>query len=141
MNSLQKTVLTALFISAYFFGFSQTASSSGVEIANDHSALVHVYGQDWVEQNPTLVHAFENCRQNRISFTSIPLTDSDKYPLLSSFPLLTKRNPNVTGANFGNFDPATFNPFTYTIDFFSSVVQAIRIDGTEWVMIISPEKH
>ncbi len=141
MNSLQKTALITLFISAYSLGFSQTATSSGALIAKDHSALVYVYGQEWVENNPTLVQAFENCKQYRISFNSVPLTDSDKYPLLSSFPLMTKRNPNVVGVDFSAFNPDTFNPFTYNIEFFSSAVQAIRIDNTEWVMVITPEKH
>lgn len=141
MNSLQKTVLIALFISLFFSGYSQSATSSGVEIVKDHSALIDVFGQEWVDHNPTLVLAFENCRQNRISFVNETLTDFDKYPRLSSFPLMTKKNPNVTGVDFSNFNPVTFNPFTYNIEFFSSALQAIRIDGTEWVMIILPEKH
>jgi hypothetical protein len=138
MNQLTRYVACSLFLLFSSSLFSQTQSAGNVPLKKPHNDLISVYGQAWVANNPEVVALLEDCKQNRISFREEPLMTGDKYPLLSSFPLMTKNNPNVAGANFSNFTPDSFNPFTYQIEFLSSQTQVIRIDGTNFIMVIAP---
>ena len=139
MNLLLKypCLVLLLFISP-LTSLSQTATSAPVDVTNSHEKLSFVFGENWVANNPELVNLYEDCYNNRLSFREEQLTTSDKYVPLSSVSLMTKNNPNVTGADFQNFNPGTFNPFTYNIEFLSDKIQVFRVDGTNWVMVISP---
>jgi hypothetical protein len=101
-------------------------------------AITSVYGDDWVANNQDAVTALEDCFANRVKYLVEPLTANDKYPLLSSFPLMNRYNPTVVVINYSQFDPATFIPITYNLPFFSDQKQVIRVDGTNYIIVIEP---
>jgi hypothetical protein len=67
-----------------------------------------------------------------------PLTVNDKYPLLSSFPLMNRYNSSIVAIDYSQFNPATFVPITYNLPFFSDQTQVIRVDGTDYIIVIDP---
>jgi len=117
--------------------YAQT-SEHALEFKKDHTELITVFGEDWVINNSAMVDALETCKLNRISYLQEPIAENSKYPLLSSIPLMNKNNPGVVAIDFAAFDPQTFNPFTYNLEFLSGQLQVIRVDGTPWIIVIQP---
>lgn len=101
-------------------------------------AIKSVYGDTWVANNQDAVTALEDCFTNRMKYLVEPLTANDKYPLLSSFPLMNRYNPTIVAINYSQFDPASFIPITYNLPFFSDLKQVIRVDGTNYIIVIDP---
>lgn len=129
-------VLCAL-MSNYASGQDQTIS----HLPKFHQylpAITSVYGDVWVANNQDAVSALEECFTNRMKYLIEPLTQNDKYPLLSSFPLMNRYNPTIVAINYSQFDPATFIPITYNLPFFSDQKQVIRVDGTNYIIVIDP---
>lgn len=137
MNLLRKGSLTLLVVQMTFWSFGQTTSQ---QLTSDEIALrvAYVYGSDFVMNNPTLVTAFGKVMTDRIDYQVAEQEENEKYPLLSSFPLMAKNNPAIQGADFSSFDVNAFNPLVYHIDFFSDKTQAFRIDNTSYIMIVHP---
>jgi len=117
---------------------TQLLSSESAVLQNHLPELISVYGEAWVADNPDAVTALENCFNNRIHYQFELLTANDKYPLLSSFPLMNKVNPAITAINYSQFNPGTFIPITYNLPFFSDLKQVIRVDGTDYIIVIDP---
>jgi hypothetical protein len=132
---------------AYFFCASMCnyVTSQGL-LAPHHTpilrpylpAITSVYGNTWVSNNQEAVTALENCFTNRMKYLIEPLTGNDKYPLLSSFPLMNRNNSDIVAINYSQFNPDTFIPITYNLLFFSDQKQVIRVDGTDYIIVIEP---
>ncbi len=99
-----------------------------------------VYGNTWTENNPTLITAFESSLNQRVYFKEITLTSEDKYPRLSSFAPMNKVNSSISNFNGQSFSFESFNPLKYQVNYFSNQLQVIRLDNTNWVMIIEPQQ-
>lgn len=97
-----------------------------------------VYGESWMDSNPDMVSILEFCLNNRITYLIESGGEFEKYPLLSSFPLMNKVNNQVTGVDYTSFDPHSFNPLTYSLPFLSDLKQVIRVDGTNYLIVIDP---
>lgn len=134
---LLKRVSLFTFLGFSVQGYSQSVFQhlSDAEITNK---ITYVRGNDFVSNNPTLITAFGKVMTERIEYQVVTQSQDEKYPLLSSFPLMTKVNPTVQGADFANFNVSTFNPMVYNLDFFSDKIQVIRIDNTNYIMVIHP---
>lgn len=129
-----------------FFGncvFSQGSHGvSGLSKMTDYESQIRmVYGDDWMALNADAVTALEECFSNRVTYMQEELTANDKYPLLSSFPIMNRNNPSVTAIDYANFNPENFMPVTYNLPFFSDMKQVIRVDGTNYIIVIEPIKR
>lgn len=140
MKKLLKKVVLFTFLSFSVQGYSQGSFQqlSTEEIAN---RIAYVHGGDYVLNNPTLVSAWGNVMTDRIEYQVLAQGQDEKYPLLSSMPLMSKSNPGIQGADFENFNVNTFNPLAYNLDFFSDKTQVLRIDNTDYIMVIHPIKR
>lgn len=141
MNYILNTTIVCVFCALV----CNSASSQGIlaphQTANTRPylpAITSVYGDQWVSINQEVVDALENCFTNRMSYLIEPLTVNDKYPLLSSFPLMNRNNPTIVAINYSQFNPETFIPITYNLPFFSDQKQVIRVDGTDYIIVIDP---
>ncbi len=67
--------------------------------------------------------------------------DSDKYPLLSSVPLLNKYNSSIKKITEEGYDATTFNPLKYSLPFFVYDANSLHyfIDGTNLILEIKPQ--
>lgn len=101
--------------------------------------LSEIYGADFASENPTLVDSFRKLLNNRIEFSQQVQKENEKYPLLSSFPLMNKNNPAITGFSPESFNLNSFNPLKYRFGFFEPNTLIIRIDGTDYLMIVKPQ--
>ncbi len=142
MNYLLTTTLAVI---ACLFFFHNNASCQdqaaphGIAGVESHRfQITTVYGEAWVSDNPDAVNALEDCFVNRISYLTEPLAANGKYPLLSSFPLMNKNNPAIVAINYSQFNPSTFIPIHYNLPFFSNLKQVIRVDGTDYIIVIEP---
>jgi hypothetical protein len=142
MNYILTTTLASLF--CVFICGSVAGQNESVphQLANTEylTAISSVYGNEWVSNNPDGVAALDNCFTKRMRYQIEPLTEYDKYPLLSSFPLMNRYNPAIVAINYSEFNPGTFIPITYNLPFFSDLMQIIRVDGTDYIIVIEPIK-
>jgi len=106
---------------------------------NTEQFMELVYGLDWMVKNPDAVAALKKCMNERISYVQSPLTTNDKFPTLSSFPLMNKNNASIVAIDYLAFNPSTFIPLTYSLPFFSNKTEIIRVDGTEYLIVIEPQ--
>lgn len=134
---LLKGSLTLMLVKMSFVSFGQTVSQqlNPEEIAN---RVAYVHGNEFVLNNPTLVAALGKVMTDRIEYQVVNQDPTEKFPLLSTMPLLDKVNQSVQGANFSNFDVNTFNPLVYNLEYFSDRTQIFRIDNTSYLMVVKP---
>jgi parvulin-like peptidyl-prolyl isomerase len=74
----------------------------------------------------------------RVEFAQAPQTTDEKYPRLSQCALLNKYNSYLQRDE--QFDPATFNILKYDLSFTSQHTVVYRVDNTDWLLIIHPQK-
>jgi hypothetical protein len=134
---LVKGSLTLILLQFFSSSYGQTVSQqlTAEEISN---RVAYVHGNAFVLNNPTLVTALGDVMTQRIEFQVVNQDPSEKFPLLSTMPLLDRENPSVHGADFSNFDVNTFNPLVYNLEYFSDRTQVFRIDNTAYLMIVKP---
>lgn len=123
------------------FAQQQETTSQLANVSAYIPEITSVYGEAWVTQNSDAVAALGDCFSSRMKYLVEPLAENDKYPLLSSFPLMNKFNPAITEINYSQFSPSTFMPLTYNLPFFSDQTQVIRVDGTDYIIVIEPVKR
>jgi len=88
--------------------------------------------------DPERIAFFKNVIQNRVSIVFEKNSSNDKYKKLSTIPLFNKYNPEIKRDN--HFDTSSFNVLKYKINFFSNDQQVIRIDDSDYLILISPNK-
>ncbi|MBS1534746.1 MAG: hypothetical protein JST78_06665 [Bacteroidetes bacterium] len=62
-----------------------------------------------------------------------------KLPSLSSVSLINDYNPSLTRETV--FDPKTFNPLKYDFEMFSKSRLIIKVDDTDYAIIIEPRRY
>lgn len=137
MKKLLKIGVFSILLLRGFQGYSQTISLQ-LSDAQILSRATVVYGNDFLTQNPSLIISLGELLTERITFMQTPQNTDEKYPALSSYPLMNKINPAVHGVEFEDFDLQAFNPLVYKFDFFSDKTQVMRIDNTDYIMIVNP---
>ncbi len=96
------------------------------------------YAQQEVYNNPTRLSYITDVIVNRVKIVESPVTTNDKYPKLSSIPLLNKYNPALTYDAV--FNPDNFNPIKYNFNFYTHSNMVYRVDNTNYIIIIEPQK-
>lgn len=76
--------------------------------------------------------------QNRIEFISSSESADEKYPKLSQVLLLDKYNQTLQRDT--TIDPEEFNVLKYNVNLTSSHTVVYRIDHTDWLLVIHPQK-
>lgn len=102
--------------------------------------ITEVYGSRVSEmrvQNPGWINSMEILLNKRIRYEKSAWTAGEKYPRLSEFQLLNHYNPELKRDD--SFDPATFNPLKYDLEFFSARTMVYRIDGSNYLLVIEPQ--
>lgn len=89
--------------------------------------------------DPQRIESLDDFLSNRVEYATIPYDNGKTLLKLSEIPLFNKYNPNIKREQV--FDPNTFNILKYHINFFSTKTQTIRIDNTDTVIIIKPQKQ
>lgn len=121
----------------YAFSQSQFTGQATAE-TQEHQYIAAIYGEEWMNNNPEVVKELKVYILERVAYLQEPLTADDKYPLLSSFPLMNKNNPEIVAIDYAAFDPNTFNPLSYSLPFFSPLTNVIRVDNTDYIIVIQP---
>jgi hypothetical protein len=138
MNHIRIIVIACTLLFSRAFSQEQIQSDLVTDI--HLLAMKSVYGETWVADNPEAVSVLKACFLHRMRYVNEPLTAYDKYPLLSSFPLMNRHNPLIVEIDYSQFNPQTFTPIIYSLPFFSDQTQVIRVDGTDYIIIIEPVK-
>nr|WP_294860699.1 hypothetical protein [uncultured Fluviicola sp.] len=137
MKKLLKIGVFSILLLRGFQGYSQTISFQ-LSDAQILSRVTQVYGNDFLAQNPSLIVSLGELLNERITFMQTPPSADEKFPALSSFPLMNKLNPALQEMEFEDFDLQSFNPLVYNFGFFLDRVQVIRIDNTNYLMTVNP---
>lgn len=136
---MNKLLLCAFVLGTSLWVNAQQVNNQPTVSLENIQKISEVYGSNFVEQNPTLVVFFDRLLNERISYRLETFSDEEKYPLLSSFGLNNKVNANVQPVDPASFTPEGFNPLSYGVGFTQKHTLVIRIDGTEYVMIVQPQ--
>jgi len=99
--------------------------------------IADVYGVDFEYTNTAVYEEFKKLLLNRISYVKSPLTKDDKYPKLSTIKIFNKNNPKLERDM--TFNPATFNPLKYQLEFFVSRTKVYRFDNSDYLIVIQPQ--
>lgn len=104
-----------------------------------HAAKINeIYTASYLEDAPELRIALMDLLAHRVSYQLEPVSENNKYPLISSLPLMNRMNPEIVPHDPVNFTPSEFNPLIYSWNFFSDKLQVYRIDGTDYLLIVQP---
>jgi len=115
-----------------------TSTATLVLTNNNDTKIAEVYGTNLPIDSPSLYLALMALLNNRISFKNEVELAGEKYPKLSSLPLLNKNNPSLTHDTA--FDRNTFNPLKYNMVFFDTKSAHIyRFDGTDILIMVAPQ--
>jgi hypothetical protein len=99
-----------------------------------------IYGdkmQEFAQSNPEQIARLNDLLDNRIKVINSPAAETEKYTKLSTVSLLNKNNPDLK--RDVNYDPVTFNPLKYNLDFFPVNPMVYRIDNTDYLIVITPQ--
>ena len=107
--------------------FSQEINPKIQELLGDKT-------QEIVQNDPERIKVYNDLLENRIKIIESPVVGEDKYAKLSTVPLANKYNPAMQRDIV--FDPATFNPLKYSMNFFTSQTQIYRVDNTDYLIVI-----
>lgn len=127
------------FFTVLFVLFTNVNDSFGQQI---DPKISEVYGnktQEIFQNDPDRLKALTDLLNNRIKIVESPVNGDDKYTKLSSISLLNKYNSNLKRDVV--FNPNTFNPLKYNLNFFTTEVQIYRVDNTDYIIVIDTQKQ
>lgn len=133
---MKKLLLQAVLSVLPFFSMAQYQQLNLSE-QQLQTYISEVFGESFVENQPDLVQLYSVLLNNRIQFKQEQQSSDEKYPLLSSFSLINKNNPAISPVNPATFSLENFNPLTYDFGFFLNRELIVRIDGTDFLMLVS----
>ena len=119
-----------------FFGVLLLSISLSAQI-NADDKIDEVYRPEFFDNNPELRQIFHRLLDERIRYVRTPIEQNEKYQLLSNCTLNDKDNPSLIRDSA--FNEYTFNPLKYNMAFFSKTTQVYRFDGTDLLIVISPQ--
>jgi len=141
MKDLKPTLLFLLV--ALLFSITISAQNERPQVHNFQNFINQVYTGDGVEQIQPSTRRYAYMKElfeNRIVYTKKDMGKLDLagYTLLSQIPLYDTYNKSLTRDE--SFNPRTFNPFKYQFLFYTKKTLMIRVDGTEYVIVIYPQE-
>ncbi len=131
MKLLKKFCLAFVLVASYHVAQSQEISPKIIEVYGDKT-------QEMVANDAIRLSFLNDILQNRVKIIEEPISENEKYSTLSSVGLLNKYNPSMTREAV--FNPETFNPLKYDFIFSSRTVVAYRVDNTNYLIVIEPQK-
>lgn len=143
---MKSPLLSLLALLIPFAFFAQEAAPGVISTATDPDAAYHecinaIYSAEYLENASSLRPALLDLLKNRVSYVEEPVRADDKYPLLSSLPLMNKFNTAIQPHDPALFNVQTFNPLIYSWNFFDNRIQVYRIDGTDYLLVVQPQVH
>jgi hypothetical protein len=99
--------------------------------------IIEVYGNVVNDLNQDQIAWLHN-QLERSEVKKLTRQENEKFPLLSSLPLVTKYISNLQKDDFT--EPLKINPLKYRINFMNKKDQTFRIDGTDYVLFVQGKK-
>lgn len=130
--------MKSIFAFILFFVFFNINKSFAQQINPKIQAIYGSKMLEFAQNNPEHLARLNDLLDNRIKVIESPATTAeDKYIKLSSVELLNKYNPDLKRDLV--YDPNTFNPLKYNLNFFSNSAVVYRIDNTDFLIVITPQ--
>jgi hypothetical protein len=138
---MKKTFLSFLFLIGFAAaGFSQTANPNTTALMAKAQAFTNEvmlnchssYSNDSMQviANEEIISRIE------VAVESYQPTEGYKH--LSAVSLKNKCNPALTRDEL-NFNPVTFNPLKYFLNWYPTVITKYRVDNTNYVIVVHPK--
>lgn len=109
--------------------------------AKEKLQLEEVYGDklnDYVLSKPQRLKDIKHILRNRIEYKRIPNPKDQKpCPLLSEIPLFNNYVPDLKRDQL--FNPETFNPLKYQLNFYARGSYMYRVDNTDYFILIKSQ--
>ena len=153
---ITRGIFAILFVTVSFNGFAQTNAKSRVikgVTYNDNvnqpltlkekTQLTEVYGdqlQSLILNRPQRLKDVKDILRNRVKIGLASDNEKSRFaPLLSTVPLF--KNYNTKLQRDGSFDKNNFNPLKYQFDFHGFSFSMFRIDNSDYVVMIIPQRR
>ncbi len=125
------------FLTLMLVAFANVSNANAQQV---NAKIQEVYGnktQELVVNDQERLAFLTDLVENRINVIESPLTLNDKYTKLSTAALVNKYNNSLT--RDVSYDPNTFNPLKYDLNFSSKKAEIYRIDNTNYLIVIQPQ--
>ncbi|MBC7694236.1 MAG: hypothetical protein H7141_02190 [Burkholderiales bacterium] len=132
MKTTIRTIITILFLC-----FVSINDATAQQIS---PKIQEIYGgkmQEFAQNDPEHLVRLKDLIDNRIKIIESAAFAEEKYVKLSTIELLNKYNPDLKRDL--TYDPITFNPLKYNLNFFSTKPEVYRIDNTDYLIVITPQ--
>lgn len=131
---MRTTVLVAAL--TFFVGSNAIAQNK-----TNTEKIAAIFPADQFASKVELQSFYKRLLDERIQIEYLPLSNEDKFPLLSTVPLNNKYNSSIKSLSEEDFDSATFNVLAYQLPFFDtgSYVHIYRIDRSDYILKILPQ--
>ncbi len=133
---MKRLLFSSLLIGFALSAKAQTANPSDPAIVAKAQTYAHEVYKDYAMYMTPAHMLYYQEWLSRVEIKTIPVTASETFTLLSNVGLKDKYNPALQRDNAQNFNPATFNPFKYFLEFETKTDKTYRIDQTNYVVIV-----
>ncbi len=143
-NKLYKILFCIILTFTFFESKLHGQVTTGTVVTNVNNPTIiaiarinEVFGSSFFSSKPELLQFYKTLLLNRITYKEIPNSPDDKFIKLSSIPLLDLYNSKLSRDL--TFNPQTFNPLKYQMDFYAKTTKIYRFDNTNNVIVILPQ--
>ncbi len=109
--------------------------------AEERAQIIEVYGEfanKYVFSNENRLKSIKHILRNRVVFKKITDTNEMKEcPLLSEVSLFNKYVPTLKRDEV--VDPENFNPLKYNFQFYTTEASMVKVDNTDYYIIIKSQ--
>jgi hypothetical protein len=135
LNQKQSTLIKKVFLLFVFIIQFTLLKAQSID-----DKIAEVYGDvngNFFRGNTELYSTFQGLLQNRVRIEEMPYETGEKFPKISTLPLMNKYNTSLSHTPFLNAQ--SFNPLKYNMEFFAKSTKVYRIDNTNLIIVIDPQ--
>lgn len=132
---IKKFIASVFLICGAATGFSQTQNTGPFAKAQAFTNEVFLNCPAFTDS----VHVAESAEIiSRIEVKTEPYQSNETYKPLSAILLKNKCNPAMTRDEL-NFNPASFNPLKYFLNWYPATVTKYRVDNSSYIIVVHPK--
>lgn len=135
---MKKLLITLSVAAASLFSIGASAQQFNNTVLAAKAALFTTEVTGTSTQYATASHISVNAQLlSRVEIKTQVVQANETFKKLSQLQVVDKYVPTLTN-DAGNFNPNTFNPLKYFMNFTAGVTTTYRVDNTNYVIVIHP---
>jgi len=132
---MKRIFISSLVLALSLNGFAQNAAITNVTV----TPKVEAFAKEIFKNSPNYITpemlSILQEHYNRVEIKQEPFTAGENYTPLSKTYFINKYNPDLKKDDT-NFNPATFNPLKYALNFDARADMVYRVDNTNYIILV-----